>query len=366
MSVSTDLRQALQKATGERTVPQVGAAVLCMHTLKLVVPAQCTMEHCRSMFACANFKVIIPNTTPTTVRCSYMYWAAYWCLCLQVFVNGTLVGGSDRLAAKVSDGSFTQLLDGTTSQQSLPEALQEALQSAAAAEAKPGACSPAGPQLAPELQELATKLAEPQTGIKRAAQPGDPHSNAFTGQLLVDWLQQQGSSQGDRQAAVKTAEQLLAANVVTVVSQQQPAAAELKVFDDAAHWYRLRAEAPRDLAWGTALNTGYWWGPSPARPAEVVAEDLRGRILALYDKYLSADGKAVRYKALKQDPAFWEYVDATAELQRVSGGCLQLGYKVLTTSTGRGGFWLGCPCDSRPESSHCSWCCHYRLLMAMV
>jgi hypothetical protein len=125
--------------------------------------------------------------------------------------------------------------------------------------------------------------------------------------------------------------------VVTVVSQQQPAAAELKVFDDAAHWYRLCAEAPRDLAWGAALNTGYWWGPSPARPAEVVAEDLRGRILALYDKYLSADGKAVRYKALKQDPAFWEYVDATAELQRVRAwAACCFAERASTSSAGRG------------------------------
>jgi hypothetical protein len=235
-----------------------------------------------------------------------------------VFVNGRLVGGSDRLATKANDGSFAQLLDDTQSQHSLPEALQQALKSvAAAAQAEPGAGSPAGPQLAPELQALATKLAEPQTGIARADQPGDPRSMAFTGKSLVDWLQQQSSSTGDRQAAVKTAGQLLAANIVTVVSQQQPAAADLRVLDDTAHWYRLRAEAPRDLAWGAALNTGYWWGPTPARPAEVVAEDLRGRILLLYDKYLSADGKAVRYKALKQDPAFWEYVDATAELQRV-------------------------------------------------
>jgi hypothetical protein len=71
-----------------------------------------------------------------------------------------------------------------------------------------------------------------------------------------------------------------------------------------------------------ACPAGYWWGPRPARPAEAVAEDLRGRILALYDKYLSPDGKAVRYRVLKQDPAFWEYVDATAELQRVRGGPL--------------------------------------------
>lgn len=111
VSVSADLRQALRNATGERTVPQV-------------------------------------------------------------FVNGRLVGGSDRLATKVNDGSFAQLLDDTQSQHSLPEALQQALKSVAAAQAEPGAGSPAGPQLAPELQALATKLAEPQTGIARADQPG--------------------------------------------------------------------------------------------------------------------------------------------------------------------------------------------------
>jgi hypothetical protein len=56
------------------------------------------------------------------------------------------------------------------------------------------------------------------------------------------------------------------------------------------------------------------------RNAEVVAEELRGRMLSLYERHLSADGKAVSYKALKRDPAFWEYVDATAELQRVREG----------------------------------------------
>ena len=51
-----------------------------------------------------------------------------------------------------------------------------------------------------------------------------------------------------------------------------------------------------------------------------MAEDLRQQILGLYDDYLSADGKAVRYKAMAQDPRFWAYVDATAELQKVRGG----------------------------------------------
>jgi hypothetical protein len=77
--------------------------------------------------------------------------------------------------------------------------------------------------------------------------------------------------------------------------------------------------APRSVTFGQALNTHFWWGSAPVRPAEVVAEDLRQQILGLYDEYLSADGKTVRYKAMAQDPRFWEYVDATAELQKVLG-----------------------------------------------
>ncbi len=48
-----------------------------------------------------------------------------------------------------------------------------------------------------------------------------------------------------------------------------------------------------------------------------VSEELRKRILQLYDRHLSADGRAVSYKAISSDPGFAAYVDASAELQRV-------------------------------------------------
>jgi hypothetical protein len=50
-----------------------------------------------------------------------------------------------------------------------------------------------------------------------------------------------------------------------------------------------------------------------------VAEDLRARIVALYDRHLSPDGRNVGYGAMRRDPDFWAYVDAAAELQRVRG-----------------------------------------------
>jgi hypothetical protein len=84
-------------------------------------------------------------------------------------------------------------------------------------------------------------------------------------------------------------------------------------------------DAPRRLPYGQALNTHFTWGPAPVRPATQVAEDLRQQILALYDAHLSPDGRRVSYSGMQQDPRFWRYVDATAELQwvcfRGGGGC---------------------------------------------
>jgi hypothetical protein len=242
---------------------------------------------------------------------------------LQVYANGTLVGGSEALLAKISDGSFTQLLSqASSSQAALPDLLSRAVQAAEAAAATSSSAAPAaGTQLPEALRQLLSALSDPQMGVQR--QPGSSGKPAFTGKALLDWLVQHSSSSSSRSAAAAQAQQLLSANAITFISDKQPSADEVvAVFDDDAHRYALRSEAVRAVPWGAALNTHFWWGPAAARPAEVVAEELRGRILALYDKHLSADGRAVSYAALKQDLEFWEYVDATAELQRVSvGGC---------------------------------------------
>ena len=54
-----------------------------------------------------------------------------------------------------------------------------------------------------------------------------------------------------------------------------------------------------------------------ARGASQVIEALRQVILHLYDAYLAPDGKAVNYKSLAKVPTFKDYVNATAELQKV-------------------------------------------------
>ena len=48
-----------------------------------------------------------------------------------------------------------------------------------------------------------------------------------------------------------------------------------------------------------------------------MSEGLRQLTLQLYDEHLTADGKALNYEALRKDPMFKSYANATAELQKV-------------------------------------------------
>jgi hypothetical protein len=63
-----------------------------------------------------------------------------------------------------------------------------------------------------------------------------------------------------------------------------------------------------------------------------VAEDLRLRILRLYDRYLDESGRAVDYNGLAQDPEFSAFVDATMELQKIDMSSLN--------RNGKMAFWI--------------------------
>ena len=63
-----------------------------------------------------------------------------------------------------------------------------------------------------------------------------------------------------------------------------------------------------------------------------VAEDLRVRILSLYDKHLDEGGRAVDYEGLAGDSDFAAFVNATAELQTVDMSGLERKQKMA--------FWI--------------------------
>ena len=104
-----------------------------------------------------------------------------------------------------------------------------------------------------------------------------------------------------------------------------------------------------------------------ARGASQVIEALRQVILHLYDAYLAPDGKAVNYKSLAKDPTFKDYVNATAELQKV--GRLLGAWQWQEVSTALSSGWASrcngrrwgirvalqrCCEKSMSESHHCS------------
>lgn len=80
--------------------------------------------------------------------------------------------------------------------------------------------------------------------------------------------------------------------------------------------FRLRGDSnPPQL--GRPLNSNFaWYGP--ARPATDVTAALRRRILGLYGRFLSEDGKAVDYEGMGRSQEFRDFVDAAAELQKAS------------------------------------------------
>eukprot|EP01026_Neomeris_dumetosa_P058715 TRINITY_DN5473_c1_g1_i6.p1 TRINITY_DN5473_c1_g1~~TRINITY_DN5473_c1_g1_i6.p1 ORF type:complete len:435 (-),score=62.29 TRINITY_DN5473_c1_g1_i6:153-1457(-) len=81
--------------------------------------------------------------------------------------------------------------------------------------------------------------------------------------------------------------------------------------------YQTTTSVPGPTKITTPLNTHFeFYGE--ARPAIVVAGELREMILGLYDKHLSSNGKAVDYVGISKDPLYREFYAATAELQKVS------------------------------------------------
>lgn len=99
----------------------------------------------------------------------------------QIYINGTLVGGSDALAAKMSDGSITSLLQSTPVDQSsqplsgaLPPTLAAAVNGAQQTQSQTGSSSKQAATAAaevppPELLQLLAVIREPAAGIPRVS-----------------------------------------------------------------------------------------------------------------------------------------------------------------------------------------------------
>jgi len=244
----------------------------------------------------------------------------------QVFVGGELIGGADETLAALADGSLQKRVQ-AASAPPLPTdlgALLESVPQDGAEPTKAKANLPADmtPEEYADLQQLASSMGSsnmPRETLHASSAPllrrRTATPNCFTGSAAVDWMLSAKAASTAEEAAAK-GQRLLACKLLRRVSPTgEPAPGPFQGGGGAI--FQLAADAIVSVAKGQPLNVHYAW-EGAARPASQVATDLRELIVALYDKFLSPDGKQVDYDGMKADPLFLEYVNASAELQAVS------------------------------------------------
>lgn len=234
----------------------------------------------------------------------------------QVFVQGRLLGGATELVAALEDGSLkAQLAAAGGGQPALPPALRETIDAAL----KSSADSAAGAGEEAESAEL-SKLAALAEQMK-AAGLGTAHSQTqFSLHAALEWVQQARGLCLAGPEAAQLLGQLQAAQLLTLAGSGS-AQTDVAITPELAAQHPstrllLVADAPLPSRLGEPLNSHFCWF-GPARPASEVAEGLRRRLLVLSDRHITPDGRKVSYRAMRQDPDFRHFVDATAELAKV-------------------------------------------------
>lgn len=211
----------------------------------------------------------------------------------QIFIGGQFFGGADDLSAALKSGAFSATLDkASPDDPPLPRSIQDVLSSKSTASADPFQLK------RKDLTPIAASLSTLGT-------------SGFTLQQASDYLAKTVSGST---TPTETLKELQLYQLITLprepnteVSAQSPGSTLLVCIQD----------LPLPNSLNTPLNSHFRWFGT-ARPAKAVGESVRALILTLYDKHLSPDGKKVAYAALKVDPNFRAFVDATAELQKVN------------------------------------------------
>ncbi len=138
------------------------------------------------------------------------------------------------------------------------------------------------------------------------------YKGTFTAKEAVDWMVKNGKAT-DEAVATEIGAEMVRERLIADVDATHPF---VVVEDESkAPLFRFQSEAP---ALGCApLNAAKLFTGEP-RDAKTVVEDVRRRILKLYDAFLSSDGRAVDYAGIAASDDFKDFVQASEELQRVN------------------------------------------------
>ena len=258
----------------------------------------------------------------------------------QVFVGGEIFGGADDTCEGLRTGMFMEKVEAASGSgtRGAPPALEEAYAAHKAGTLKetttPAAVGPSAPATASttswysptgtaNVAATAKAMADGSTGVKRTTvrrfngftdglfQVIKTHDGVFTAEAAVEWLMENKKASSVDAATTLGAKMLEnklivdvdATNAFVMPSPSPPPLFRFQA--DAA----VNGNAPLNVA---SVYVG------EAREAKIVVEDVRRRILKLYDEFLSSDGRAVDYDGIRSSNGFKEFVKASEELQRVN------------------------------------------------
>lgn len=216
----------------------------------------------------------------------------------QVYFNARLVGGYSELRA-VFDAPEERAL------------LLALLQEAPGADAPP----PADVAAAGAVEEALQLREDPLAGLVRRMREGKgglsvgdrfyhlrKYPKCFVGQEAVRWMREKEGMSWEE--AMATGKRLLEKHFFNHVCLEHG-------FEDKYLFYRFI-----DTHYHKAFNMASLSFNEPLSAPEV-AEKLRKLILAIYDEFLSDDGKSVDYAGIGRSPLYRRYVAMSQELQRV-------------------------------------------------
>lgn len=222
----------------------------------------------------------------------------------QIFFNAVHAGGNDRLQELAAAGELNALIDLVTREAPAdapapPKASTRGdLGVVVAGDIK---CEPDAAALLVEQMRRAGLVHNRMWHLRK-------YRKVFVGKEAVDWLisPASGLALATRAEAVELGNRLMAHHYLHHVTHDHPFA------DDHLFYRFIQDEEVTPMT----LNATHA-SSCLARPAAEVAEEVRRLIVALYDDFLSPDGKEVDYAGIARSEAFRRYLRNAAELQRV-------------------------------------------------
>jgi len=232
-----------------------------------------------------------------------------WRTVPQIFLRGTFIGGASDLDEWIRQGKLDEGLKET--QQALPQEIVKLVEKVDAGTEENGEAD--HQRRRNHGAEASQASFERALVLKRYAKRMSHEITSFgtdqgaLGEDITDWMLRNLEEASTEEQAINLGREMQRLSLLNHKTYSS-------LFGKDKEVYRLlMLEAGPKIP---GLNVKSYW-TLPPRHAAVVAEELRNKIMALYELALSEDGTSVNYSLLKNSEKFMEYAEATEELQNV-------------------------------------------------